>query len=135
MMRYYITKVSPIATIIGFLSFAQPAHAMDVCQAAGANFSGLCNMKLENSGGIAGAIVQLILIIGILIALIYLVWGGVRWIMSGGDRAKIAAARGQIVHALIGLVIAFAAFAIINFVLMFFTGSGLAGMSIPRLID
>ncbi len=134
-MRYYITKVVPIATIIGFLSYPQRVFATDICQAAGPNFAGLCNIRLENSGSITGAIIQMILIIGILIALIYLVWGGVRWAMSSGDRAKVAAARAQIVHALIGLVIAFAAFMIVNFVMYFFMGTGLAGLRVPRLID
>lgn len=133
-MRHYITKVVPIATIIGFLSYPQHVYATDICQAAGPNFAGLCNLKLEDSGKMTGAIIQLILIIGVLIALVYLVWGGVKWIMSGGEQAKIAAARAQIVHALIGLVIAFSAFMIINFVLYFFMGTGLGGLQLPKLV-
>ena len=135
-MRYYISKAVPIATIIGYFSFPGRVFATEMCEAAGPNFASLCNIKLEsNAGGITGAIVQMILIIGILVSMLYLVWGGVRWAMSSGDRAKVAAARGHIVHALIGLVIAFSAFMIINFLLQFFLGTGFNGLSIPKLVN
>lgn len=111
------------------------ASGQEICESAGSNFSALCRLRLENTGGIVGTIVQLILVLGIIIALFFLVWGGVQWISSGGDKAKISAARSRIIAALIGLVIGFLAFAIVNFVLYFFTGQNISGMSVPRLID
>lgn len=51
------------------------------------------------------------------IAVIMLIWGGLRYITSGGDSKKITDAKNTILYAIIGLIIAFLSFAIINFVL------------------
>jgi len=45
-----------------------------------------------------------------------LVWGGVRWIMSQGDKSNVENARNQITNALIGLAIIFAAWAIMKLI-------------------
>lgn len=49
-----------------------------------------------------------------------LVIGGIRWIASGGDKANTEAARAQITAALVGLVIVFAAWAIVALINTFF---------------
>jgi hypothetical protein len=49
-----------------------------------------------------------------------LVLGGIRYITSGGDKGSTESARSQITAALIGLVIVFSAWAIINLVKLFF---------------
>ena len=119
-----------------FLLQAGPAYAEDICARAGANFSGLCKIRIEsNSGGIVGTIIQVLLILGILIALFFLIYGGIKWMTSGGERAKIDSARSTIINALIGLVIALCAFAIINLVIYFVIGGSTSDLSIPRLID
>jgi len=51
------------------------------------------------------------------ISVIMLIWGGLRYIMSGGDSKKITDAKNTILYAIIGLIIAVLAFAIVNFVL------------------
>lgn len=51
-------------------------------------------------------------IIAILGVLVMLVWGGVAWIVSGGDKDAVGEARKRIVNALIGLAILAVAFAI-----------------------
>lgn len=51
------------------------------------------------------------------VAVIMLIWGGLRYITSGGDSKKITDAKNTVLYAIIGLVIAFLSFAIINFVL------------------
>lgn len=51
------------------------------------------------------------------ISVIMLIWGGLRYILSGGDNKKITDAKNTILYAIIGLIIAVLAFAIVNFVL------------------
>jgi len=51
-----------------------------------------------------------------LASLFFLIWGGIQWITSGGDKTKIEAARNRLVYALIGLIIAFLAFFILNLI-------------------
>lgn len=59
-------------------------------------------------------------IIVITAALIFLIWGGIAWTTSQGDKAKIEAARKRIMYAVIGMVVAFSAYLIISTVLAFF---------------
>ena len=52
-----------------------------------------------------------------LLLLLYLIWGGVEWITSGGDKGKVESARNKITNAIIGIIVLAAAYAIANFVL------------------
>ncbi len=54
------------------------------------------------------------LIAGALVSVMAIIWGGIQWITSGGDKQKLAAARAHITWAIIGLVIMFVSFLIIN---------------------
>lgn len=51
------------------------------------------------------------------LSVIMLVWGGLRYIISGGDSKKVTDAKNTVLYAIIGLIIAFLAYAIVNFVL------------------
>lgn len=51
------------------------------------------------------------------ISVIMLIYGGIRYTTSGGNSANVTAAKNTILYAIIGLIIAFLAFAIVNFVL------------------
>lgn len=76
---------------------------------------------------IIGSLVKLLLIIAAVIFFFMLVIGGIKWIASGGDKAQTEGARNQITAALVGLVIVFAAWAIIGLIKAFF------GVDILRL--
>lgn len=54
--------------------------------------------------------------LGIIFALFFLIWGGITWITSGGDKEKVDKAQKTIVMAVAGLVLIFLAFVIINFI-------------------
>jgi len=70
-------------------------------------------------------------ILSILMALVailvfaMLVWGGVEWILSGGDKGRTEQARNKIFSALIGLLIVAASYAILYLVLRFLGYSSL----------
>lgn len=51
------------------------------------------------------------------LSVIMLIWGGIRYIISGGDSKKITDAKNTILYAIIGLIIAVLAYAIVRFVL------------------
>lgn len=68
-------------------------------------------------------IINLLFAIGIVVAIAYLIYGGIKWVMSGGDKAGVEAARNHIVAAIVGLVIIAGAFLIINVVFKLLTGS------------
>ena len=68
---------------------------------------------------IRGAI-QFILVVAFVLAFIFLIIGGIRWITAGGDEKAVSGARGMITAALIGLVIVLVSYAIIRLVEIFF---------------
>jgi hypothetical protein len=55
----------------------------------------------------------------------YLVYGGVEWIMSGGDKGKLESARNKITNGIIGVAIVASAWAVYLLIDYFF-GIGLA---------
>lgn len=56
------------------------------------------------------------------ISVVMLIFGGIRYTVSGGNSTQVTAAKNTIMYAIIGLVIAFLAYAIINWVLGALTG-------------
>jgi len=61
---------------------------------------------------ISGAITLIFLVAG-LTAFVFLLLGGIKWITSGGDSGKVEEARGQIVQALIGLLVVLASWGLV----------------------
>ena len=60
------------------------------------------------SGGISGligTILSAVMVIALLIALSFLLWGGIDWILAGGEKAKLDSARGKITGAVVGLFV------------------------------
>ena len=73
--------------------------------------------QLFGDGSIFTTIVNVLLFIIGAICVIMLIWGGIRYTTSAGNSASVTAAKNTIMYAIIGLVIAFLAFAIVNWVL------------------
>lgn len=84
---------------------------------ATSNFASLGTLTLPQiiSGLIKGAMV-----VAAVIFFFILVIGGIRWIASGGDKSATEGARSQITAALVGLIIVFAAWAIVALINTFF---------------
>lgn len=68
---------------------------------------------LHNIVDIIGEIRNFVLIVGIIIVLIFLIWGGISYMTAGGDATKIATAKSRIVAAIIGAAVVIGAFAIL----------------------
>ncbi len=95
-------------------------------------YKAFCQLNSGNFGPIIGTVIIIMFIISIVIALIWLVIGGMKWITSSGDSTKVEGARNQIIAAVIGLIIVFLSFFILNFVLGMFNLS-LMELTIPVL--
>lgn len=65
---------------------------------------------------LAGNALTIVFVVAILLTLYYLIRGGIQWIMSQGDKQKVASARNRIVYAIFGLVLIFLAFFIVSVV-------------------
>lgn len=55
---------------------------------------------------------EALMLIAAIATLVYLFWGGLEWIISGGDKAGTERARSKITDAVIGLFVVFSAWAI-----------------------
>ncbi|MEK7450451.1 MAG: hypothetical protein AAB662_00765 [Patescibacteria group bacterium] len=73
----------------------------------------IIDASLEN---IPQFIIQLIFVIGIIIAIVFLIYGGIKWVLSGGDKTAVEAARNHIVAAIVGLVIIAGSFVIFSLI-------------------
>jgi hypothetical protein len=73
-------------------------------------------IKITDIGQLISALVGTTLIIAALLAFLYLILGGIKWITSGGDKAGMEEARNKITHAIVGLIIVGAAWAIMTLV-------------------
>lgn len=107
-----------IKETIKLAAFAAPLYAQETIgtlklEAKGDDFSSLRDLTIP--GVLSGAITLVLIIVAIVFFFI-LVLGGLKWVTSGGDEKKVAAARAQITNALIGLAIVFAAWAIMNLI-------------------
>ncbi len=76
-----------------------------------------CPKDLFGDNGVFKQVTNTILYIVGIIAVIMLIIGGIRYVTSGGDAKKVTDAKNTVLYAIIGLVIAFLAFAIVNFVI------------------
>lgn len=85
----------------------------------------------KDLGQVIGFVVTIAFIIAVLIALAFLILGGIKWITSGGDKGGVEGARNQIIAAIIGLIIVFLAFFILNLVLGLF-GLSLFSLTLPK---
>ena len=81
------------------------------------------------------AILRFILMVAFILAFIFLLIGGIRWITAGGDEKAVGSARGMITSALIGLVIVLVAYAIIRLVETFFNVPILSTFTEPPTIQ
>ena len=94
----------------------------------GGQFQALGNLTVPS---IVSGLIRLVLVIAALVFFFILVIGGIRWILSGGDKTATEGARSQITAALVGLVIVFAAWAIIQLVNVLF-GIDILQLTIPK---
>lgn len=89
----------------------------------------LTNPVLGNLGSQTGesyfqkfvpATIGMAFLIGAIIFFFTLVIGAIQWISSGGDKQGLESARGKITNAMIGIILLFAAFALVNLIEIFF---------------
>ena len=95
-------------------------------QTPGGNLQSVQGMPSSGFGDLQSVIqwgTTVLMIGAVILALFFLIWGGIQWITSRGNKENLAAAQKRIIYAVIGLVIALSAFMIINIV------SGLLGVN------
>lgn len=127
-MKKLTALLSAVLLYFGLVSPAS-AQAIATCPTSG-SWAALCGITF--GGGLFQWVITVVFIGASLLCLAFLVFGGIKWITSGGDKGGVEAARNMIVAALVGLVITFLAYFIIQIVFTFFgLGSFSSGFTIP----
>jgi len=104
------------------------------CGTDDTRFDRLCSSSTaSHADNILRNIIISAITLAALLALIFLIWGGFKWITSGGDKAKVEAARNTIIAAIVGLIVAFLAYFILSIVLGIFN-INLGDLKIPTII-
>lgn len=118
-------------SLIPFLGIVSEAHAQTVvntCPQSGP-FSRLCNISL---GQVIGTGITYVFVVAAIIALAFLIWGGLKWIISGGEKQAVQSAKDHIIAALIGLVVIFLSYVILSLILTFF-GISTFSFNLPNI--
>ncbi len=71
-------------------------------------------------GNIFSLGITLMILTAIIIAMFFLVWSGIQWITSEGDKQKLQAAKNRLTYTIVGLIIIFLSFFIVSIVGVFF---------------
>ena len=72
---------------------------------------------ISGNNGIFRTVANILLFIVGAVAVIMLIIGGLRYVTSNGDQNAVTGAKNTIMYAIIGIVVAFLAFAAVNFVI------------------
>jgi hypothetical protein len=81
--------------------------------------NGVCSPQLDSLSAIwliGAAVLEILLRIAALAAVIYLIYGGVTYIISQGEPDKIQKAKSTIINALLGMVLAVSATGLVAFI-------------------
>ena len=109
-----LTLFSPVTANVSAASCADAnsvAAGVDCASGSGSQ------AQLFGAGGIFTTIINTLLYVIGALSVVMLIVGGIRYTVSNGTAAQVTAAKNTIMYALVGLVIAFLAYAIVNWVL------------------
>lgn len=130
-MKKLLTPFLSLATLASIVPSAF-AQGVNINTCAGGNFNPLCLGASDLSKVISNGI-NFLFVIAAILALVFLVIGGVKWLTSQGEKEGVNKARETIVAAIVGLVIIFLSYLIINFILNLFVGVSLFNLTLPTL--
>ena len=73
--------------------------------------------------------ISILIVAAIVLAVLFIIYSGIQWIMSQGDPKAIEGARRRLTFSLVGLIIALGAFTIINIFVTLLGGQNLFELS------
>jgi|SRR3989344_6194939 len=128
---FYKPRLFLLTTILAFFFFSPLALAGEADEGVTAidknsfriqqpvgNFGVKVDPTKDSAEGVVGVVIKnlvsLLFAVGAIGVLVMFLWGTVEWILSGGDKEKLGAARKKITTALIGLVLLSLAYMILN---------------------
>lgn len=98
------------------VSLVAPAESVNAQIDAGLNAVNTGNNQPDDISTVFQTVVNVLLFVIGAVSVIMLIIGGIRYAVSGGDQGAVTSAKNTILYAVIGLVVAFFAFAIVNWI-------------------
>ncbi len=102
------TAMSGLLASAGMVMAAVDVGTIDVGKGYATNF-----------GTMFSSMLNVVMLVAALLVFAYMIWGGIEWITSGGDKSKAESARNKLTAAIIGLVIVAASYAVVTLVVQF----------------
>jgi len=121
--------------MIGLFSVINP-HALyaiaDMSVQAGVNAAHGNSQPTELFGasGIFTTIINVLLFAVGGLSVVMVIIGGLRYVVSGGNSAAVTGAKNTIMYAIVGVIVAFLAYAAVNFLLGSLSGNGVTGTNV-----
>lgn len=124
MMRIF-RKIALLLGVIGLTSMALAAPSQAQVNVWGnacatnpsANICSSQDEANQNVDGIIRTITSTLLFLLGAVAVIMIIFSGFKYVASAGDQSKVASAKNTLMYSVVGLIVAIAAYAIVDFVL------------------
>ena len=91
-------SIASVAIMMPLLAFAQlPVPTNPVAAATGLTLSEIEQRIVD--------IAQFLIVISVIVAVIFIIWGGIKYVMAGDDAAKAGSAKSTILNGVIGALV------------------------------
>lgn len=112
-----------VSAVSGDVAFAAPTTDLDIQSGAESAKGNNVGEDLFGETGIFRTVTNILLFLVGAVSVIMLIIGGIRYVVSGGDQAAVTSAKNTILYAIVGIVVAFLAYAAVSFVTSSLTNS------------
>jgi hypothetical protein len=118
-LRHIPAILGAFIALFSVALFSVDVHAFDMSITEGADAARGADQVVDlfGSTGILTTVTNVMLFVVGAIAVIMVIVGGLRYVVSGGNTANITTAKNTILYAVVGLIIAILAYAMVNFVI------------------
>lgn len=89
----------------------------ETCSGAGSSSNPICKEKNASANDLITNLVNILLYVVGALSVVMIIWAGISYVTSAGDSSKTKRAKDTLLYAIIGLIVAFLGFAIVNWVI------------------
>ena len=110
-----ITRFAPLSVLLFTVpvKFAGATH--EIPDAEGADVAPIeGDISIEGILSIGKTIANILIAVVAIVAVIFIVIGGLQYVVSGGDEERVKKARDQLIYGIVGLVVALLAFGVVS---------------------
>lgn len=135
MNAFFRSLIAIVVSVgVGVLVFSAPMVSAATIGEGGApggvnaaKGTGVPTNLASGDGSLIQKIINLMLYAIGVISVIMLIFGGLKYVVSGGKQEAVTTAKNTILYAIVGLLIAVFAYAFIHFILQFILGGSMGG--------